>query len=65
MVVARGSKGMDPVVPQYKGTTITPLGFTNPIWIDVNGDDSFTPLFPPDTSPRDYSPTPLLRADTP
>ena len=60
VVVARGSRGMDPVVPQYKGTTITPLGFTNPVWVDVDGDGAFDPLIPP--LGRGGSPIPLKKA---
>jgi len=63
VVVARGSKGLEPVVPRYKGTTVTPFGFTNPIWIDVDGDRAFRPLFPRDTRELGYIELPLEQAE--
>lgn len=61
VVIARGSEGMEPVVPRYKGTTITPFGFTNPIWVDVDGDGSYQPLFPRDKSESGYIEVPRER----
>lgn len=61
VVIARGSVGMEPVVPRYKGTTITPFGFTNPIWVDVDGDGNYQPLFPRDKSESGYVEVPRER----
>jgi len=63
VVIARGSQGMEPVVPRYKGTTITPFGFTNPIWVDVDGDGRFTALFPRDQRAQGYIELPPERVD--
>ncbi len=43
LLIAYGDQPMFPMVgTEEKG--ITPLGFTNPIWIDVDGDEKFTSL---------------------
>ena len=44
ILVASGSKPMRPLVHDSP-TPITPLGFTNPIWIDHNNDGKFTHTF--------------------
>lgn len=61
VVIARGNDGMEPVVPRYKGTTITPFGFTNPIWVDVDGDGQYQPLFPRDKLESGYYDVPIER----
>jgi hypothetical protein len=38
VVVARGLKPLSDVVPPIQGESLYPLAFTNPIWVDVNGD---------------------------
>jgi hypothetical protein len=63
VVIARGSQSMEPVVPQYKGTTITPFGFTNPIWVDVDGDKKFEALFPRDPGETGYIELPLEQVE--
>ena len=44
IVVATGAKSMAPLVHNAP-VPITPLGFTNPIWIDADGDGKFTSLY--------------------
>lgn len=61
VIIARGSDSLEPVVPRYKGTTITPFAFTNPIWVDVDGDGSYQPLFPRDKSESGYIEVPRER----
>ena len=46
VVVARGSRSLEPVVPNPPGQLVFPLAFTNPIWVDADGDGKFTPLRP-------------------
>ena len=41
ILVAKGSKAMRPLVHDSP-TPVTPLGFTNPIWVDQNGDGQFS-----------------------
>ncbi|MDQ7054399.1 MAG: CehA/McbA family metallohydrolase [candidate division KSB1 bacterium] len=43
MVEATGSKSMAPLVPDAP-VPIMPLAFTNPIWVDADGDGRFTAL---------------------
>jgi hypothetical protein len=35
---AEGSESLWPVVPKQGDLHVTPLGFTNPVWVDVGGD---------------------------
>ncbi|UCE05155.1 MAG: CehA/McbA family metallohydrolase [bacterium] len=35
---AEGSDNMWPIVPNTSLGTVTPIGFTNPIWVDIDGD---------------------------
>lgn len=42
VVVVRGTHGLDPVVPVENGRVVTPFAFTNPIWVDADGDGRFT-----------------------
>jgi hypothetical protein len=35
---AEGSESMYPVLPKTELGVITPVGFTNPIWVDIDGD---------------------------
>ncbi|MFQ5632939.1 MAG: CehA/McbA family metallohydrolase [bacterium] len=44
IAVATGSRSMSPLVHDAP-VPITPLGFTNPIWVDTDGDGKFTSLF--------------------
>ena len=37
-VLARGEKSLEPVIPG----NVTPLGLTNPIFVDIDGDGQFT-----------------------
>jgi hypothetical protein len=49
MVLARGARPMDDILPFMP---VTPLGFSNPIWITRPG----RPMQKPDTRPRDPAP---------
>ncbi len=42
-LVARGDESMDPMV-QSKEKPVYPIGFTNPIWVDVDGDNQITSI---------------------
>ncbi len=44
VLIAYGDKPMAPMV-QGLEKPVLPLGFTNPIWVDVDGDNQFTSLF--------------------
>ncbi|MBI1745802.1 MAG: PHP domain-containing protein [Acidobacteria bacterium] len=44
VVVVRGNTALAPVIPSDGGHEVTPLAFTNPIWIDVDGDGRFDPV---------------------
>lgn len=44
IAVASGSKSMAPLIHDAP-VPITPLGFTNPIWIDADGNGRFTSLY--------------------
>ncbi|MFQ5628401.1 MAG: CehA/McbA family metallohydrolase, partial [bacterium] len=44
IAIAKGSKSMAPLIHDDDGAPVTPLGFTNPIWIDADGDNKFTSL---------------------
>lgn len=44
LVIASGSKSMAPLVHDAP-VPITPLGFTNPIWVDAEGDGNFTSVY--------------------
>jgi hypothetical protein len=47
VAIARGERPLAPVVPTtHTGEPRTPLGFTNPIWIDYDGDGKFQPPNP-------------------
>ncbi len=37
IVKAEGSQSLWPIVPDQKGIPVTPVGFTNPVWIDIDG----------------------------
>lgn len=37
VVIAEGSQSLWPIVPDQNGFPVTPIGFTNPIWVDING----------------------------
>ena len=37
VVKAEGSKSLWPIIPDQKGIAVTPVGFTNPIWVDIDG----------------------------
>lgn len=39
--IVRGSEGLQPVLPPDRGEAVTPLGLTNPIWIDTDGNGKF------------------------
>ncbi|PYV11289.1 MAG: hypothetical protein DMG07_19590, partial [Acidobacteria bacterium] len=43
VVVAYGNRGLQPVIPNLGEREVLPLAFTNPIWVDANGDGKFTP----------------------
>ncbi|MBM4048819.1 MAG: hypothetical protein FJ279_27265 [Planctomycetes bacterium] len=44
VVIARGEESLAPVVPSRgKGPAVTPFAFTNPIWVDTNGNGKFDP----------------------
>ncbi len=58
VVIVRGYDSLEPVVTRYKGTTITPFAFTNPIWVDVDGDGRFTPKYPVEAPAADYQGSP-------
>jgi hypothetical protein len=34
---AEGNSGLWPIVPKQHGYDVTPLGFTNPVWVDIDG----------------------------
>jgi hypothetical protein len=38
VVVARGDRGLEPVIPRYGAHEVLPLAFSNPIWVDADGD---------------------------
>ncbi len=59
VVIVRGYDSLEPVVTRYKGTTITPFAFTNPIWVDVDGDGAFTPRYPARPPAPDYRGRPI------
>ena len=42
-LVAYGNRGLQPVIPNLGEREVLPLAFTNPIWVDANGDGKFTP----------------------
>jgi hypothetical protein len=44
VVVVRGNRTLDPVVPRLGERDIFPLAFSNPIWVDVDGDGKFTSI---------------------
>ncbi len=44
LVIASGSKSMAPLVHDAP-VPITPLGFTNPIWVEAEGDGKFTSVY--------------------
>jgi len=47
VVLARGQRPLAPVVPTTRANEPRiPLGFTNPIWVDYDGDGRFTPPNP-------------------
>ena len=46
VVVARGSRSLEPVVPDPAGQALLPFAMTNPVWVDADGDGKFTPLRP-------------------
>lgn len=46
VVVARGNRSLAPVVPDLPGQPVYPFAFTNPIWVDADGDGRFTPAVP-------------------
>ncbi|MBN2013315.1 PHP domain-containing protein [candidate division KSB1 bacterium] len=37
VVKAEGSQSLWPIVPDQNGLAVTPVGFTNPVWIDIDG----------------------------
>lgn len=37
VVKAEGSESLWPIIPDQKGIPVTPVGFTNPIWVDIDG----------------------------
>jgi hypothetical protein len=37
VVKAEGSKSLWPIIPDQHDLSVTPVGFTNPIWIDIDG----------------------------
>lgn len=41
VVIVRGNRPLDPVIPGDAGREVTPLAFTNPLWIDADGDGRF------------------------
>ena len=43
VVVARGNRALAPVIPNLGEREVLPLAFSNPIWIDADGDGKFTP----------------------
>ena len=44
VVVVRGNRSLAPVVPKLGDRDVLPFAFTNPIWVDVDGDGKFTPV---------------------
>ena len=44
VVVVRGNRSLDPVVPKLGDRDVFPLAFSNPIWVDVDGDGKFTSI---------------------
>ncbi|MBD3289042.1 hypothetical protein GF337_09580 [candidate division KSB1 bacterium] len=34
---AEGSQSMSPIIPDQHNLPVTPVGFTNPIWVDIDG----------------------------
>jgi hypothetical protein len=44
VVVVRGNRSLAPVVPQLGDRDVLPFAFSNPIWVDVDGDGKFTPV---------------------
>ncbi|NUO80063.1 CehA/McbA family metallohydrolase [candidate division KSB1 bacterium] len=44
LVIASGAKSMAPLVHDAP-VPVTPLGFTNPIWVDAEGDGKFTSVY--------------------
>ncbi len=34
---AEGSQSLWPIIPDQYGLSVTPVGFTNPIWVDIDG----------------------------
>jgi len=53
VVLAYGNRGLDPVIPKLGDREILPLAFTNPFWVDADGDGKFTP---PRTDAKDSTP---------
>lgn len=37
VVKAEGSQSLWPIVPDQDGIPVTPVGFTNPVWVDIDG----------------------------
>ena len=44
VAVVSGEASLEPVMPPLGGLLVTPLAFTNPVWIDADGDGAFTPV---------------------
>jgi hypothetical protein len=41
-----GDQPMSPIIGDRVRFDVRPLALTNPIFLDLNGDGAFTPLFP-------------------
>jgi hypothetical protein len=54
VVVVRGNRSLDPVVPKLSDRDVFPLAFSNPIWVDVDGDGKFTSIGRRSGSHRDW-----------
>lgn len=44
VVVVRGNTSLAPVIPKLGERDVLPFAFTNPIWVDADGDGKFTPI---------------------
>ncbi len=58
VAVVRGQHTLEPVVPAAKGQGVTPLAFTNPIWVDADGNGTFDSLNQKDRPDEPGAPRP-------